>query len=1443
MRHDKRYTMRAGRHRRLAGLSTAALLAAGLLHSSATWGDQIPMSNVPLALSQPIVPNVFFTVDDSGSMDFELLTNQHWEACAYDQDAPDRNGSNACGVLRTGGLFEGYTGSSYTDFHYAFDNADDVYTGRTAVAPNEPDVSNADWRILSTEFNRLYFDPERTYEPWPGQSDQDFTAARSDPRSGKDGYDDQRDLTGFTFAVWEDGAGFSGGRPHRGGGASPDLVGVNNDTASSGGKSAYVKAGAEAVLATEDLDASGASSVTLSVWIREGDDAYSETPDESGNEDLLVEYRAASGDWDRLERVDADDSVDGKVYDRTGGNAYELPQTAAHDELRIRFRHAGGSGNDYDWWHIDDVDIQADGTSLLTDDFETDNLNGAPWASDTTEINYTAGDNGRVDLWDDHKLVTVNGTSITVEDITYSPTTSTLGRTVENTSTYTDPSNSPLFDESLSELKQNIANWYSFERRRQFVLKAAVGAVLDENPTFRYGLSVFNEWDELFVEVPSATTGDFSSHNDDLFAALKDFDFPSAGTPLRSAVERTGQYYDREQQVVGEDEPIAEECQNNYNILMTDGYYNSGGSGIGSDVDQDGSSDTVADTARHYWGGFDASDPDDPSSPNDLAPGLADDVPTSPANPAYWQHMVTFSVAFGVEGVLRDTDGDGWPDPDLDVNDDWGDPVACDTRNCPEKIDDLWHAAFNSKGTFTAAQSPNQLSESISNALETVAERTSSSSAVAVNSGSAQANSLFFNTKFNALNWTGDVEAIRFFEETTLNGSVVLEVEDDPEWRATNKIEDEGPSDRELITYNPTTETGIPFQWTALDSTQQEWLNTNPDSNSLDGRGDERLAYLRGDDSAEGDASGDFRERTTILGDFVNSDPTFVGVPAFVSFPDQWPIPPSEASAPESVAYSDFQATWDDRRALVYAGANDGQLHAFDANTGEEVFSYVPSPVFEDLNELTSQSYSHRFYVDGTPTYSDAYFDGTNEWRSVIVGGLGKGGQGIYALDVTNPADLEEGNASDVVLWEFTDEEELADAQGDTGDADLGLTLSKPNVVRLPNGDWAAVFGNGYNNTAPHDDTPSGVGESDTGNAVLYIVDIETGEIIRKLDTGVGTADDPDGNGRPNGLSDVTTVDADRDEVTEFAYAGDLFGNLWKFDLSSGDASDWEIVDTSGGGGGGKAPLFQTEAPDGTYQPITVRPGVTEHPDKNDGRLVYFGTGKHLGSPDHTQTDQTTQSFYGVWDRLDNNGKQTVFTRDDLLTQIIEDEPEVEDNTLRISTDKSITWFDGTNGKGGWVLDFIDPDTLSDETDPATASDNRGERIVNDPVIRDKRVIFTTLIPSEDPCAFGGKSFLMELSKNNGGRLQEPPFDLNEDGVFNDTDEAEDSETDADTTDGTAVPTGILNEEAGIASRPVPVVLSEGEGKLISRSSGDVDAVQNNPPERRKGRQSWEELK
>ncbi|MFK5985970.1 MAG: PilC/PilY family type IV pilus protein [Pseudomonadota bacterium] len=1012
--------------------------------------------------------------------------------------------------------------------------------------------------------------------------------------------------------------------------------------------------------------------------------------------------------------------------------------------------------------------------------------------------NRTAGENGVVDLWDEHTRYKIDGNNLIVDKITYSPTNTDMGEVVSSKTI--SGSSKDSFGRTVAESKQNIANWYQYYRKRSYVTKAAVSLVMNKSPSFRYGLSVLNYENRLFKEVPGENeVPPFLTHNKDIAESLFKFDWPSAGTPLRRGLEYAGKYYDHvilknPQTKTSMADPIISSCQQNFTVLFTDGYWN-GGSPTGTIGDADGDKNkiTIADVAMYYY-------------KKDLS-GLANNLLGNSIDPAKHQHMVSFTVAFGVQGNLIDSDGSGWPDlsgVDLKASGNWGNPF----NSNQEKIDDMWHAAYNSKGKFVSAATPQDVVKSLEDAIVKIGDRTSNASAVSANTSVLTSDTLVFKAGFESGNWLGELLALPIKKDGTLDSAV---------WNAATVLDAKSYNSRVILSSNGTD--GVAFRWpvdytnpTAKEITTaqtSQLLGDKPSQYNTTSKtqryGKKLVNYLRGDDSNEGTTSIPRDSRKGKLGDIVDSAPYFVSKPAF-SYPDDWvnsrnltgaSVNTSEAE--DAVLYSDFITANKDRSEMVYVGANDGMLHGFFAektsrnshSPGEELIAYVPSVLFSELPKLTRTPYDHYYYVNNSPVVTDVFYK--SSWHTVLVGSLGAGGQGFFALDVTKPDSFAENTAKNTVLWEFTDKD----------DADLGYSFSKPSIVRLHNGKWAAIFGNGYNNTFIDNHYSKDTGatdnasEGDEGQAVLYIVDIETGRLIKKLETLVGISN-PASGALPNGLSTPNIFDTDNDFIADYVYAGDLYGNLWKFDITDIDPSNWFITF------GGK-PLFTACAgtcSNSNHQPITVKPAIAYHPKEN-GTLVYFGTGKYFELDDNSGTNQDTQTFYGVWDK---GPDWSAFSRSNLqeqkiLKEISQDFDTDADGTnettyeLRYTSKKTVDW----TVKSGWFMDLINNDMDTFEDTPANTN-NFGERVIASPVFKKDKIVFNTLIPPKTACDFGGSGWLMLVDAGTGGRLSYSPLDLNNDDNFDLTDFINIGDIDGDGEDDYVPMTGKNNP--GIMPEP-----------------------------------------
>jgi type IV pilus assembly protein PilY1 len=937
-----------------------------------------------------------------------------------------------------------------------------------------------------------------------------------------------------------------------------------------------------------------------------------------------------------------------------------------------------------------------------------------------------------------------------------------------------DQSNTACY---TTDEQQNFANWYSYYSIRHLLAKTATSRAFSGLST-----SVRVAWQELNNLTTIGNTLPFgNTHRDNFFTWL--YGVPTnSGTPLTNATRRAGEKFRqdsvyRKNPTDGSSEMYT--CRQNFHFAFSDGYWNSSSVDLSPDnyddqsskalpttgsspygdinynsnttltanqalpIYRDGNDNFLADIAFYYWS-------------NDLN-GIADDVPTfitdistdidgdgdvddydifwNPKNdPADWQHMVNFMVGLGIDGVL--------PNDDttyqnlLNGTTSWPTTGANDQHH----VDDLWHAAINSRGAYFSARDPAQLLAGFNGVLDAIDDRIGSSSAVATTSSQYQTGTNLFQAIYDPSTWAGDLLAK---DVISLN----------LQWSAAGvlaqQIDGTITSPRVIITKDPTsTGDGIPFQWADLEASQQTALNTL--GGVTDAQGANRLAFLRGDASNELKNSGSFRNRTSPLGDLVHSDPFFLpppGAPLFF-WPDDL----------ETVAYSTFVASNSGRQEMVLFGGNDGMLHIVNANNGREILAYVPSPVFANLSKLSSPSYSHQFYVDAAVQVSDVFYGGS--WHTVAIGGLGKGGQGIYALDVTNPAAFLESNAANLVLWEFTEAD----------DADLGYSYTKPQMFKMNNGKWMVAFNNGYNNTQADGNA------SANGDAQLFLLDIEhggkTGQGVKiKLSTEVGAAEDPTGLGRANRLTDVVAVDQNQDFKVDIFYAGDLFGNLWKFDVSDAQTNRWTVVLS----GSTPTPLFVARDDDGNPQPITVAPAIQYH-DKKNGYLIYVGTGKYLEASD--PADTSIQTVYGVWDREETSNITTI-EREHLLEQQIlgANRTQFSLTNARITTNNRMIWYDGNglpnnNGNNdsylGWYMDLGDTDTGTGDTIA------QGERILDDLFVSGDRLEFITLVPATNPCVGGGESWLFAVNAITGSRFTNTtPWDYNLDGNYDTADKVD----------------------------------------------------------------------
>ena len=468
-----------------------------------------------------------------------------------------------------------------------------------------------------------------------------------------------------------------------------------------------------------------------------------------------------------------------------------------------------------------------------------------------------------------------------------------------------------------------------------------------------------------------------------------------------------------------------------------------------------------------------------------------------------------------------------------------------------------------------------------------------------------------YTTSYEATTWQGHVKAYPI----GMNG-----VSETAQWDAADLIPP-WQARRILTAGEGTVAQMRPFEWPQMDDVQKSILSS-----------EDVLQYLRGNDALEiGHGVGQFRDRKGKLGDIINSSPLYVGV----SDSAYQLLPATEGGG----SYRQFIDSKRQRRAMVYVGANDGMLHGFDAISGVERTAFIPYAIFEHLPLLSDIDYAHRLFVDGQITAGDAYLGngGSAAWKTILLGSTGAAAKSMFAIDVSDP----EAQIS-TLLWQKSAED---DGQG-VPDEDMGYLLGEAFAIRLRNGSWAALYGNGY--------------QSEKQRAVLVLVDLVSGRLIKKLVA--GTVD----SALPNGLGTPALVFNQRREAST-AYAGDLLGSLWKFDLSASEPQRWQVAFDG-------RPLFVAADSGGKMQSLMQQALLDHHPQ--GGAMIMFGAGK---TEDDARSKSQTASLYGI---LEKPGAVPAAGRSQLQKQTLT-ESDADTGKWQL-TSNTINW----SRQGGWYIDL-----------------------------------------------------------------------------------------------------------------------------------------------------------
>ncbi len=901
------------------------------------------------------------------------------------------------------------------------------------------------------------------------------------------------------------------------------------------------------------------------------------------------------------------------------------------------------------------------------------------------------------------------------------------------------------------------------------------------------------------------------------------------GTPTHFVMDNAGQYLSATGLGINspwasnpgvQEEPILS-CRRSYHILMTDGEY--GHAWTGAKLDTSGppgarvvrggnadgtetllpdgqlysvdASNTQTRLYRDIWGKDDLSTLSDisfyywsrdlqPGIPNNLKPVPLVQFPkqnfgtaAAPAeldaywnprnNPATWQHMVNYTIGFkdaaqwstdaeylrwtgdtfsGLSPLIRAEKG--WASPFCNKSINGSGNFPCDgdynyaERDHARKLD-MWHTALNSRGRFIPAPDAQSLVDAFKSILEGIStENGQARVSIAANSTQLRTDGRIYLASYNMERFSGDVEAYKISAATRTVDTL-------PAWTASSKLDAAGLNwtNRRILSHSGAA--GINFNWASLHSDQQTALRGS-DTATV---GAQRVDYLRGDRSREAPA-GTFRQRASRMGTVVNSNLWTVAAPKRLKF--------------EHAGHASFRSTHINRPEAVYIGANGGMLHAFDGATGAEHFAYVPRAAYGGLRDYTLPQYTHRHFVDGHPFTGDVDTSWVNNasttptpvWRTVLVSGMGGGGRGFFVVDVTDPT-----NVSNTSVW--LDKTFPGNSTGAfVGHQDVGHIYGAPvtdslsggrseQIVKLNNKRWAVVLGNGVNSF------------NERPVLLIQYLDGDRG-LLRIVADSTASAS--------NGLAPPRLVDLNANGAIDIAYAGDLKGQLWKFDLSSKNDSDWGVSAWDGATQTCKdstacKPLFVARGAASAVQPITTAPLIMAHP--MGGIQVMFGTGQNIQPSD--PANAAVQTIYSVWDKskftstvdpLDTDAKLLKLAdaqpitagREGLVQQSTttavtqtEADGDVVDTIYSNSTDNTISYSrTDSTAKRGWFMDL-----------PIS-----GERVLNPPsTLEGQRVNIPSMAPAPtaggetcNPQAAVGQARLSTLNMITGRPSSSPVF-------------------------------------------------------------------------------------
>lgn len=906
-----------------------------------------------------------------------------------------------------------------------------------------------------------------------------------------------------------------------------------------------------------------------------------------------------------------------------------------------------------------------------------------------------------------------------------------------------------------AEERRNFGNWFTYYRMRESMAKAAV-----TESFFNFKDKLRAGWGRINKTTASAVDGSSNRYQvvekgvaqldatqlQSVLSGIQGIQsWPS--TPLRTALDSVGAYFKGRTDIYSPwvTTPGATvspgnaklSCRRSVNVLTTDGYYNDDYSAAG-DLDSRNSSYVYSyDTSHpdqnpgnyspdHYV----AQRPfiDNPRSPvsnsladaamrwyvQDLDSTIANNVVPVDGDIAFWQHLTQYTVGIGVKGTLDASTTAAKLATIASITNgtaNWPNPTSSDAA----KIDDLWHAAVNTGGDFYSVSNVTELTNALANAFGKAVGNEAREAGVATVASTLITGNLKFVPQYKSGAWYGDVLAYTLDD----SGNVLNTT---PVWKASTALPAFGS--RKLYSWNGTAP--VEFTTTALDATSKTLIS------STTATADALIGYVRGDTTNEG-AAATYRARNgELLGDFVNSPPVYVKDLVDMGYG-------SLSNGTWASSYASYLTSKAARTdGVVMVGGNAGVFHALRGSDGREMLGFVPRTGFPKFASIAAKNYGsddnyHAYVVDGPTLETDAYIAPRGEagarWTNMVVGSMGAGGKAVFALNLptADPTNL----SANSVQWELS------------GHADLGYVQGDIKVGPIQGGTgWYAFVGNGPYST--------------NGNAVLLVVDLQTGAVAKSISVPTTGA---------NGLGGVYVLRNSNKEVYA-AYAGDLQGNLWRFDFTSGaDTASWKV-------GFGGSPLFKARDSAGRAQPFTAAPVVVKHPQQ--GYMVLAGTGRLIDEADASDTH--TQSFYGLWDSTAAGKASAALSpfyaasqtagpapyRSVLASQTIDTSNVVvgtdagvanSERYFKVSSN-SVDW----NTQLGWYMDLTNAS---------------GQRVTYTPQTILNYVYFSTIVPAlpAGQCEYNtGTGYNFIVNAVTGAAPTIPVFDVNGDGVVNSSD-------------------------------------------------------------------------